>query len=192
MQSRSWPTLAMGKHFYFCCCSVSQSCPTLCDPMDCSIPGLASITNSWSLLKLMSIESGMSSIHRILCHPLLLLPLIFPSIRAFSSELAFLLYIPQNIYRYYVCFSTPFFFFFPFQVKRCPVLLAVLHRMWFPHSSSLLILLCTSSHPVPLGYDESFMSVVLRVHHGVLAVYFCHHWVQLCCHQEYQPGGGTG
>ena len=34
---------------------------------------------------------------------------------------------------------------------------------------------CTSSHPVPLGYDESFMSVVLRVHHGVLAVYFCHH-----------------
>ena len=40
-----------------------------------------SITNSWSLLKLMSIESVMLSIHLILCHPLLLLPSIFPSIR---------------------------------------------------------------------------------------------------------------
>ena len=45
-----------------------------------------SITNSWSLLKLMSIESVMPSNHFILCHPLLLLPSIFPSIRIFSSE----------------------------------------------------------------------------------------------------------
>ena len=47
-----------------------------------------SITNSRSLLKLMSIESVMPSNHLILCHPLLLLPSIFPSIRVFSSELA--------------------------------------------------------------------------------------------------------
>ena len=45
-----------------------------------------SITNSWSLLKLMSIESVMSSNHLILCHPLLLLPSIFPSIQVFSNE----------------------------------------------------------------------------------------------------------
>ena len=45
-----------------------------------------SITNSRSLLKLMSIESVMPSNHLILCHPLLLLPLIFPSIRVFSNE----------------------------------------------------------------------------------------------------------
>jgi len=45
-----------------------------------------SIPNSWSLLKLMSIESVMPSIHLILCRPLLLLPSIFPSIRAFPSE----------------------------------------------------------------------------------------------------------
>ena len=44
------------------------------------------ITNSWSLLKLMSIESVMPSNHIILCHPLLLLPSIFPSIRVFSNE----------------------------------------------------------------------------------------------------------
>ena len=47
-----------------------------------------SITNSWSLLKLMFIESVMPSNHLILCHPLLLLPSIFPSIRVFSNESA--------------------------------------------------------------------------------------------------------
>ena len=45
-----------------------------------------SINRSWSLLKLMSIESVMPSNHLILCHPLLLLPSIFASIRVFSSE----------------------------------------------------------------------------------------------------------
>ena len=45
-----------------------------------------SITNSWSLLKLMSIESVMPSNHLILCHPLLFPPSIFPSVRIFSSE----------------------------------------------------------------------------------------------------------
>ena len=46
-----------------------------------------SITNSWSLLKLMSIESVLPSNHLIFCHPLLLLPSVFPSIRVFSNEL---------------------------------------------------------------------------------------------------------
>ena len=45
-----------------------------------------SITNFWSLLKLMSIDSAMLSNHQILCRPLLLLPSIFPSIRVFSNE----------------------------------------------------------------------------------------------------------
>ena len=47
-----------------------------------------SITNSWGLPKLMSIESVMPSSHLILCHPLLLPPLIFPSIRVFANESA--------------------------------------------------------------------------------------------------------
>ena len=46
-----------------------------------------SITNSWSLLKLMSIASVMPSYHLSLCHPLLLPPSVFPSIRVFSNEL---------------------------------------------------------------------------------------------------------
>ena len=55
--------------------------------MDCSTPDLLSITNSWSLLKPMSIESVMPSNHLILCHLLLLPPSIFPNIRVFSNEL---------------------------------------------------------------------------------------------------------
>ena len=66
--------------------SVAQLCPTLCDPMDCSTPGLPVITNSRSSLRLTSIESVMPSSHLILCRPLLLLPPIPPSIRVFSNE----------------------------------------------------------------------------------------------------------
>ena len=97
--------------------SVAHSCPTLCDPMSRSTPGLPvhhqlpeltqtrvhcvhlfvtpwnaahqaslSITNSWSLSKLMTIEAVMPSNHLILCCLLLLLPSIFPNIRVFSNE----------------------------------------------------------------------------------------------------------
>ena len=66
--------------------SVVQWCPTLWDPWPAAHQASLSITNSQSLLKLMSIESVMPFNHRILCHPLLLLPSIFPSIRVFSSE----------------------------------------------------------------------------------------------------------
>ena len=66
--------------------SVAQSCPTLCDPMDCKHLSSLSITNSRSLLKLMSIELVLPFNHLILCRPLLLLPSTFPSIRIFSNE----------------------------------------------------------------------------------------------------------
>ena len=76
--------------------SAAQSCPSLCDPMDCNTPASLSITNSWSLLKLMSIESVTSSNHLILCRPLLLLFSIFPSIRVFSSESFLLIRWPKH------------------------------------------------------------------------------------------------
>ena len=66
--------------------SVAQLRPTLCDPMNRSMPGLPSITNSQSSLRLTSIESVMPSSHLILCRPLLLLPPIPPSTRVFSNE----------------------------------------------------------------------------------------------------------
>ena len=62
-----------------------QSCLTLCDPMDCSTPGLP-VHHQVPELKLMSVEPVMPSNHLILCHPVLLLPSIFPSIRVFSNE----------------------------------------------------------------------------------------------------------
>ena len=67
--------------------SVAQLCLTLCDPMDpVARQASLSITNAWSLLRLMSIESAIPSNYLILCHPLLLLPSIFPKIRVFSNE----------------------------------------------------------------------------------------------------------
>ena len=55
-------------------------------PWNAACQASLSITNSQNLLKLMSIESVMPSNHLILCHPLLLLPSIFPSITVFSNE----------------------------------------------------------------------------------------------------------
>ena len=66
--------------------SVAQSCPTLLTPWTAAHQASLSITNSRSLLKLMSIELMMPSNHLILCHPVFLLPSVFPSIRIFSNE----------------------------------------------------------------------------------------------------------
>ena len=68
---------------------VQFSCSVVYDsatPWTAAHQASLSITNSWGLLKLMSIESLMPSNHLILCHPPLLLPSIFPSIRVFSNE----------------------------------------------------------------------------------------------------------
>ena len=62
--------------------SVAQSCPTLCDAMDCSMPGLP-VHHQFPEF---THESVVPSNHLILCHPLLLPPSIFPSIRVFSDE----------------------------------------------------------------------------------------------------------
>ena len=68
--------------------SVPQSGPTFVTPWTAGPHASLSITNSWSLVKLMSIELVRPSNHLILCHPLFLLPSIFPSIRVFSDESA--------------------------------------------------------------------------------------------------------
>ena len=66
--------------------SVTQSCPTLCDPMNRSTPGLPVHHQLPEFTHLRSIESVMPSSHLILCRSLLLLPPIPPSIRVFSNE----------------------------------------------------------------------------------------------------------
>ena len=68
------------------CCSLMQSCLTLVTPWTSAHQASLSVTISPSLLKLMSIELVMPSNYLILCHPLLLLASLFPSIRVFSSD----------------------------------------------------------------------------------------------------------
>ena len=68
--------------------SVTQSCPTLCDPWTAAHQASLSITNSQSLLKRMSIESVMPSNHLILCRLFLLPPSVFHTVRVFSNESA--------------------------------------------------------------------------------------------------------
>ena len=75
------------KYFCSCCCySVTKLCPTLCDPITAAHQPSLSFTISRSLLKLRSIESVMLFNYLILCHPLLLLPSIFSSIRVLCNE----------------------------------------------------------------------------------------------------------
>ena len=74
--------------------SVTQSCPTLCNTMDCSTPGFPVHHQLLDLLRLISIESEMPSNHLILCHPLFL-PAVFLSIRVFSNESALCIRWPK-------------------------------------------------------------------------------------------------
>jgi len=78
-----------------CCCSVTQSCLTLCNPMDCSTPGFPVHHQlpepAQTHVHLVSYATN----HLILCCPFLLLPSIFPSIRVFFSELALHIWWPK-------------------------------------------------------------------------------------------------
>ena len=84
--------------------SVTQSYLIFCDPWTAADQASLSITNSWSLLKLMSIELVIPSNHLTLCHPLLFLPSIFPSIRVFSNDSV-------------LCISWPKFWSFHFSIS---------------------------------------------------------------------------
>ena len=95
--------------------SVSQSCLTFCNAMDCSSQASLFITNSQSLLKLMSIELVMPSNRLILYRPLLLLPSIFPSITVFSNESV-------------LCIRWPKYWSFSFSIT----VLAMNIQDWFP------------------------------------------------------------
>ena len=82
-------------HHYFCCFQSLSHVQLFVTPWTATSQTLLTFTISWSLLKLMSIESMMPSNHLILCHPTLLLPSIFPSIRVFSNESALCIRWPK-------------------------------------------------------------------------------------------------
>ena len=137
-------------------CLVAQSCPTLRPYGLQHLQASLSITNSWSLLKLMSIELVMPSNLLILCCPLLLLPSVFPRIRVFPSESALHIRWPKY---WSLSFSiSPFNEYsgsISFRID-CFNLLAVqwtLKSLLQHHSSKASILLCSGflmvrfSHP---------------------------------------------
>ena len=115
-----------------------------------------SITNTQSLPKLMSIELGMPSNHLILCHPLLLLPSIFPTIRVFSNELALCIRWPK-----YCCFSiftispsSEYSGLISFRMDWLDLLAVwgTLKSLLQYHSSKASILLCSAFFTVQLSH----------------------------------------
>ena len=135
--------------------SVAQSCPTLCNPMDCSKPGFPVHHHSWSLLELMSIKSVMPSNHLTLCRPLILLPSIFSSIRGFSSEAglpiswpkygSFSFSIsPSNEYSWLISFRVDWFYLLAVQ--------GTLKSLLQHHSSKASTLQCSAFFIVQLSH----------------------------------------
>ena len=82
-------------HYLFSSVQLLSSVQIFATPRSAAQQASMSITNSWSLLKFMSIESVRPSSHLILCCPLLLLPSIFPSIRVFSKKSSFRIRWPK-------------------------------------------------------------------------------------------------
>ena len=79
-----------------CCCSVAQSCLTVCDPTDCRTPGFPVLHHLPQLAQThVHWDSDYHPAISVLCHSLLLLPSIFPSIRAFSNESALCIRWPK-------------------------------------------------------------------------------------------------
>ena len=124
---------------------------------DCltACPASLFFTSSWSLLKLMSIASVMPSNHLILCHPLLLLPSIFPSIRVFSNELTLCIRWPKywnfnfsirpsNEYSWLISFRTDWFDLHAVQ--------GTLKSLLRHHSSKSQNLLCSAFFMVQLSH----------------------------------------
>ena len=78
-----------------CCCSVAQSCLTLCDPMDCSTPGFPVHHQLPELAQTHVHQVSDATNHLTLCHPFLLLPSIFPGFRVFFNESALHIWWPK-------------------------------------------------------------------------------------------------
>ena len=135
--------------------SVSQSCQTLCDPMNCSMPGLPVHHQLPEFTKTHVIESVMPSSHLILCHPLLLLPLILPSIRVFSNEATLHIRWPKY---WSVSFSIspsnehPGLISFRMDWLDLLAVQGTLKNLLQHHSSKASILWCSAFFPVQLSH----------------------------------------
>ena len=138
--------------------SVQFSCSVVTDslqPHGLQHQASLSITNSQSLLKLISIESMMPSNHLILCHPLLVLPSIFPSIRVFSSESVLCIWWPKYwSFSFSISPSNEYSELISFRMDWLDLFAAqrTLKSLLQLHSSKASILRCSAFFMVQLSY----------------------------------------
>ena len=146
--------------------SVTRLVQLFATPWTAACQGSLSITNSWSLLNLMPIESVMPSNHLIFCHPRLLPPSIFPSIRVFSNESVLPIRWPKDwSFNFSISPSNEYSGLISFRMDWL-YLLAVqgtLNSLLQHHSSKASILRCSTflivqlSHPYMItGKNHSF------------------------------------
>ena len=135
--------------------SVAQSCPTICDPWTAACQVSQSITNSQSLLKLMSIRLVMLYNHLILCRLLFLLPSIFPRIRVSSNESVLHIRWPKYwSFRCSISRSNEYSGLISFRMDWLDLLAVqgTLKSLLQHHSSKASILLCSAFFIVQLSH----------------------------------------
>ena len=159
--------------------SVTQSCPTVCDPVDSSMPGFPVHHQHPELAQThVIIESVMLSNHLILCHPLFLLPSIFPSIRVFSNESVLCIKWPKYwSFSFSISPSNEYSGLISFRIDWLDLKSLLQH-----HSSKASILLCSTFFMVQFSiYDywksHSFDQTKLCRQSNVSAFYCV---VQVC------------
>ena len=124
-------------------------------PLTAAHQAFPSITNSWNLLKLMSIELVIPSNHLILCRPLLLLPSVFPSIRVFSNESVLCIRWPKYwSFSFSISPSSGYSVLISFRIDWFDLLSAygTLKSLLQYHSSKASILLCSAFFIVQLSH----------------------------------------
>ena len=153
--------------------SVAQSCPTLCNPMNHSTPGLPVHHQLPEFTQTQSTESVMPSSHFILCHPLLLLPPIPPSIRVFSNDSTLRMrwpkywsfsfsISPSNEYSGLISFRMDWFDLLKVQ--------GTLKSLLQYHSSKASILPCTREALDPPESNSSALEKRIANHFSILAL----------------------
>ena len=127
--------------------SVTQLCPTLCDPVDCSTSGLPIYHQLLEFTQLMSVQAVMPSNHLILCHPLVLPLSILPSIRIFSNESVLCTRWPKDwSFSFNISASTEYSGLISFRMDWMDLFAVqgTLKILLQQHSSKASILLCSA------------------------------------------------